>query len=150
VARQQFRPIPYGLKLAPTLAQRVNQLREVRNMTVRDLANSSKLVLQRIEDIEGGMETWLSVTDRQLLARALGVEPHVLQEVECRTSTQTNEVVYSFEQDLSLKILEGQREIDCPNCGGPLKCSVQQALDMDGNPVRFPKAFCTKCPFILK
>lgn len=136
--------------MAPTLAQRVNQLREIRNMTVRDLARSARMEFQRIEDIEGGLETWLSITDRQLLSRALGVEPHVLQEVETRNVVPAAEQSSAFAQDLALRVLNGDRDLECPNCGAKLQCSVQEALDIEGAPLRFPKAFCTKCPWLLK
>jgi transcriptional regulator with XRE-family HTH domain len=147
---RQFRPIPYGVKLAPTLAQRVNQLREIRNLTVRDLAQATKIEFSRIEDIEGGLETWLSVTDRQVLARALGVEPRVLQEVEARQASSSEEVQHSAQQNLYERILAGDRDLQCPNCSGMLKCSVQEAFDIAGMPARFPKAFCVKCPYVLK
>ena len=81
---RQLRPLPSSLELAPTLAQRIAQLRDLRNMTQMDVARRTRFSLQRIEDIESGIETWLSATDRQLLAKALCVEPVLLQEVEAR------------------------------------------------------------------
>ena len=60
---RQFKPIPSTTKLAETLSQRVAQLRELRNMTVRDLARASRFGLKRVEDIESGMETWFSATE---------------------------------------------------------------------------------------
>lgn len=146
---RQFRPLPENVSLEPTLARRVNQLREFRNMTVRDLAKVTKLTVQRIEDIEGGLETWLSTTDRQLLAKALVVEPNLLQEVETRQTGMDSEVRYSAE-NLAEQILAGNRDLTCPNCAGALRCSVQHAFDLDGNPTAFAKAFCVKCPFVLK
>ena len=136
--------------LPPTLGGRVNQLRQRKNLTVRDLSRMTKLSLERIEDIEGSVETWLSTADRQLIAKALAIDPYVLQEVETRQTGQTDEVRYSVQQTLAERILEGERELSCPNCSGVLRCSVQEALDMDGNPIQFAKAFCLKCPFILK
>src|SRR5262249_19088297 len=82
---KHFRPIPSTMKLADTLAQRVGQLREFRNMTVRDLAKASRFDVRRLEEIESGMETWFSSTERQLLAKALSVEPALLLEVERRS-----------------------------------------------------------------
>ena len=81
---RQVKPFPKGMQFAPTLAQRLSQLREFRNMTVLDLARSSRFSRQRIEDLEAGLESWLSSTDRQLLAKALAVEPKLLQKVEKR------------------------------------------------------------------
>jgi transcriptional regulator with XRE-family HTH domain len=147
---RQLKPIPSELMTSKTLARRVFELREFRNMTVRDLAKASRFSVQRVEDIESGLETWLSSSDRQLLAKALNVEPQLLQEVETRSGLQpTTEDVRTNEQ-LVEAILQGVRDLQCPNCGGTLKCSVQEALDIEGNPTQFAKAFCVNCPFVLK
>jgi len=143
------------MELAPTLAQRVNQLRDFRNMTIRDLSKSSRFSVQRIEDIEAGIETWLSASDRQLLAKALSVEPVLLHEVETR-SIAGHHVKESHMLDKATSIqigdaiLNGARELECPDCGSTLRCSVQQSLDIEGKPVYLPKAFCFKCPFLLR
>jgi len=151
---KQSRPLPPDLKLAPTLARRLAQLREFRNMTVRDLARASRFSPERIDDIEQGLETWLSTTDRQILAKALTVEPMVLQEVERRAKLTTEhydeQIVEMAQKQLTEAILTGARDLECPNCGGTLKCSVQEGLDIDEQPIRFAKAFCLKCPFILR
>jgi hypothetical protein len=42
------------------------------------------------------------------------------------------------------------RELECPQCGNTLRCRVQEGLDMEGHPVYLAKAFCQKCPFVLK
>src|SRR5262249_23206631 len=75
---KEGRPLPSSFQLEPTLAQRVRQLREFRNMTVKDLAKLSRFKISRLEEIELGFENWLSSSDRQLLAKALSVEPSVL------------------------------------------------------------------------
>lgn len=151
---KQSRPLPPDLELAPTLARRLSQLREFRNMTVRDLARISRFSTERIDDIEQGLETWLSTTDRQILAKALTVEPMLLQEVERRAKMTTEhydeQIVEMAQKHLADAILSGSRDLECPNCGGTLKCSVQEGLDIDQQPIRFPKAFCVKCPFILR
>lgn len=146
---RQFKPLPSDLQLAPTLARRVQQLRDFRNMTVRDLAKLSRLGLERVEDIEGGLETWLSSTERQLLAKALAVEPILLQEVESRPPAG-DEALEDAQVRLTQAILRGARELECPNCHSTLRCSVQEAFDMDGNPTAFAKAYCMKCPFVLR
>lgn len=145
----QFKPLPGDLVLGKTLARRVQQLREVRNMTVKDLGKLSRLGIERIENIEAGIETWLSVTERQLLAKALTVEPGVLQDGEVRSSSNLNDRADTNAR-LEQAILDGARDLQCPNCGGTLKCSVQEALDIEERPTRFAKAYCLKCPFILR
>lgn len=146
---RQFKPLPGDLRLGKTLASRVLQLREVRNMTVRDLAKLSRLGQQRIEGIEAGIETWLSVSDRQLLAQALAVNPSVLQDGEMRPPSKEKDLGDANARLLQA-ILDGARDLECPSCGGTLKCSIQEALDIEGQPTRFAKAYCLKCPFILR
>jgi transcriptional regulator with XRE-family HTH domain len=148
-------PLPSSMRLAPTLATRVFQLREFRNMTAKDLAKSARFNVERIEDIEGGIETWLSAPDRQLLARALAVEPSLLQEVETRIvaghqQSDSEHIGVATNAQIAESILNGARELGCPSCGSTLKCSIQEGVDMDGLPSRSAKAFCIKCPFILR
>jgi transcriptional regulator with XRE-family HTH domain len=139
------------IKLAPTLAQRVRQLREFRNMTVRDLGKATKFGIPRIEDIESGIETWLSTTERQILAKALVVDPITIQEVETKANNEVEaEFLQRVSNDISDSILHGARDLECPGCGGTLKCSVQQGIDLENRPIYFAKAFCVKCPFILR
>ena len=52
--------------------------------------------------------------------------------------------------DLSDSILKGVKEQECPQCGNTLRCRVQEGLDIDEQPIYLAKAFCQKCPFILK
>ncbi len=139
-------------ELAPTLARRLVELRERKNLTVKDLSLESRFTKQRIEDLESGLETWLSSTDRQLLARALAVDPIIIQEVEARPRlepTNDPERYNAILADLTDSILKGVKELDCPQCGNTLRCRVQVGIDMDGQEVYFAKAFCQKCPFVL-
>jgi len=141
------------MKLAPTLAQRVGQLREYRNMTLRDLARASRFSLHRLVDIESGLETWFSVTERQLLAKALSVEPALLQEVESRPRSLLDDdpkKLAAVIQDLTRAILHGAHDLECPDCGSTLKCSIHEGIDLEEKPIQFAKAFCIKCPFILR
>jgi len=141
-----------SIELAPTLARRLVELRERKNLTVKDLAQESRFSKQRIEDLESGLETWLSSTDRQLLARALAVDPIIIQEVEARPRlepTDDPERYNAILADLTDSILKGVKELECPQCGNTLRCRVQQGIDMDEHPVYFAKAFCSKCPFVL-
>jgi transcriptional regulator with XRE-family HTH domain len=147
---EQFKFLPNSPKLKDTLAQRIAQLRELRNMTVRDLAEVSRFSIQRIEDIEAGLETWFSTTERQLIARALVVEPNVIKEVERRPSFEEGQVPTQVLSDLTQSILDGARDLECPLCGSTLKCSIQEGIDLENRPIHFARAFCTKCPFVLR
>jgi transcriptional regulator with XRE-family HTH domain len=145
----QYKPLPRDIDLGSTLARRVQALRDFRNLTAKDLGKRSRLGQKRVEDIEQGLETWLSTTERQLLAKALEVEPMMLQEVENRPPAEDQNLAEATPR-LVQAILEGARDLECPNCGGTLKCSVQEALDIEGQPTRFAKAYCMKCPFVLR
>ena len=146
---KHYKPLPPNLALEKTLARRINQLREARNLTMLDLSRMTKMPLERVEDLESGIESWLSATDRQRIATALSVEPKLLQEVELRPPAK-DVAPGDTSHVLTAAILNGAREMQCPQCGGQLKCSVQEALDLDGNPTQFAKAFCMQCPFVLR
>ena len=145
-----------SLESASTLSTRVALLRELRNLTLLDLAKRSRFPIQRIERIESGEETWLSVSDRQVLAHALGVEPMVLKEVEFSPSDYPG--VYESKltpaavdtDSMAEQILKGYTDINCPRCGTTLKTSIEFAYDMEGSPTKFARAYCPQCPFSLR
>jgi transcriptional regulator with XRE-family HTH domain len=138
--------------LEGTLARRVLQLREMRNLTLLDLSERSHFTVKRLEDIEAGLETWLSASDRQRLARALVVDAITLQEVEVRRALDKEDTVQyaAILREIADSVLTGARELTCPQCGNTLRCRVQEGLDIDGQPIYFAKAYCLKCPFTLK
>ncbi|MDZ4836084.1 MAG: helix-turn-helix transcriptional regulator [Candidatus Melainabacteria bacterium] len=145
--------LPNNMPLKDTLAGRINQLREFRNMTVKDLARATRMTVQRIEDLEAGFETWLSATDRQVIAKALRVEAYVLREVEVRLPEavpELTEVSRETMEELADNILHGERNLNCPRCQSPMTCYVQEAIDLEDNKIFLPMASCTKCPFVLK
>jgi transcriptional regulator with XRE-family HTH domain len=140
-------------QLGSTLARRVFRLREIRNITQKELSKRSRFTIERIQDIESGVETWLSSSDRQLLARALVVDPYILQEVETRSlidPLSEGNKLELIHADIADSILTGMRELECPICGDILRCRLQEGLDMQGQVIYLPKAFCQKCPFVLK
>lgn len=146
-----------NLESTYTLSSRVAFLRESKNMTILDLAKRSRFSRERIERIESGEETWLSISDRQILARALGVEPGLLKDVESSPSDYPG--VYDkkipstqvIDDDaMAERILKGYTDVDCPKCGTPLKTSVEDACDIEGAPTQFARAYCPKCPFSLR
>jgi hypothetical protein len=111
--------------------------------------------VQRLEDIEAGLETWLSASDRQLLAKALSIEPSLLQDVETRSIAghqvrDTHMLNKATNEQLSNAILNGARELECPDCGSTLRCRIQEGTDIEGRPIQMGKAFCVKCPFVLR
>lgn len=118
-------------------------------MTRKDVARASRIKENRIEDLEAGIETWLSVTDRQLIAKALGIEPLLLQDVEKRPDLGSS-VMYSTDVEIGKRILEGARDLECPKCGGNLNCRVEQGFDIEGNVIHMAKAFCVKCRYTIR
>lgn len=120
-------------------------------MTVLDLSMSSKMPVKRIEDLESGLETWLSSPDRQIIAKAMEIEPILFQEVELRPDDSYQEPTYTSEDldFLAEKILDGEVDLPCPACGKPLKCKIEEAYDLKDRAVVYPKAFCRICPFVL-
>lgn len=148
------RPIPKNLTLAKTLASRLNQLREFRNMTKKDLANASRISDKRIDDLEAGLETWLSASDRQIIAKALFIDPRILKEAEYRPNDSSHPsyaaMSSKINKEIEDSILQGARDLSCPQCGCHLRCSVQERRDIHNQKIFFAKAFCAKCPFTLK
>lgn len=147
------RLFPKDMELKPTLAGRVNQIREFRNLTIRDLSKDTRFSTARIEDIESGLETWLSSADRQILATALRIDPQVLKDVEVRPADEEptiTEIPHTVLEDLADAVLHGERDIPCPRCKTTLNCSVQEGTDLENNQIFLPMAYCPKCPFVLK
>jgi transcriptional regulator with XRE-family HTH domain len=138
--------------LACTLAIRVSQLRERRNLTVADVARLSRFSIKRVEEIEAGIEVWLSVTDRAILARVLGVQPSCLEEAEACPSDLSPAAAGAPRtdfDDLARRVLKGEVNLACPKCGTILKTAIENALDFEGEPTRFARAYCPACPFAL-
>jgi len=146
------KPKPSGINLEETLSRRVRQLRENRNMTVLDLAKNCRFTTKRIDDIESGIEIWLSFADRSILARALGVAPAILKEVEACPSDIESESQASLIdlEALADSVLKGEKNLTCPKCGAVLKTSIENALDFDGHPTQFARAYCPVCPFAIR
>lgn len=122
-------------------------------MTIVDLAKATRFSITRIEAIESGQEVWLSVTDRSVLARGLGVQPEVLKEVEfCPSDLRQSsfEIPVNDYDELAERILAGELNIECPKCGKLLKTAIENALDFEGQATQYARAYCPVCPFALR
>lgn len=142
-----------GIERATTLAQFVAQRRRMLNLSIEELAKSSRFPAKRIEAIESGVEIWLSVTDRAILSKALRVYPADLREVEASPEELWKVEIQDRErqvEELGERILAGEVNLPCPNCGGVLKCTVESAFDHDGLPAEYARAYCPVCPFSLR
>lgn len=141
------------IELARTLAQRVMQLRQMKNMTVLDLAKACRWEIRRIEDIEAGLEVWLSVHDRNVLARGLKQVPAILAEVEATPDEMFADADKRKGidlEELAARVLAGEANLPCPRCGKILKSQIETASDYEGKPIHFARAYCPVCPFALR
>jgi transcriptional regulator with XRE-family HTH domain len=138
--------------LPKTLAERVRFLRERRYMTPEAVAIKAQIPLKMVEDIEGGVELFLSPAVRQRLARVLHVRPGQIQEVEKQPSYASPETPALQRKGLNLHEAI-QREPDaphlCPSCGAPLAVRIFERRDLQDNLITVIKANCTQCLFRL-
>ncbi len=145
--------MPSASSLPETLAQRVRHLREQQDMPPEVLAWKARVPLSMVEDIEAGIETFLSPAIRSRLARVLHVRPAQLREVE----TPPEEAI-SLEvpvlQRKSLDLLEAIRQdpqgaFHCPRCQAPLVARLFERRDLQDQTFTVVKAHCTQCMFRL-
>ncbi len=131
-----------------SLAEFIQKKREKAGLSVNGLAKKTSIKLEILEDIESGKELFLSVTQRQQLARVLKCSIKELKEREREykfdvVSDDTIEV-------LKRKILNRETNLRCPLCGEPLVTRIAKMYDLEDNLVLQPKAHCVKCVFQIK
>lgn len=131
-----------------SLAEFIQKRREQAGLSVTGLASRTNIKQELLEDIESGKELFLSVTQRQQLARALKCSPKELKEYER---------IYEFQivpdetiEELKNKILNHKTNLKCPMCGEPLITRIAKMYDIEDNLVLQPKAHCVKCVFQIK
>lgn len=131
-----------------SLATFIQQKRECAGLSVSGLAHKTNIKQEFLEDIESGKELFLSVTQRQQLARVLKCSPKELKALEKD---------YKFEfistetiNELKNKILNRETNLRCPLCGEPLITRIAKMYDLEDNLVLQPKAHCVKCIFQIK
>jgi hypothetical protein len=138
--------------LPPTLAGRVRFWREQRMFSPELLALKGRLPLRLVEDIESGLETFLSPAIRQRLARALHVRAEQIREVEKPPKAPSAGSVALQRAGVTLHeaILRApDASHPCPACGAPLSVRLFDRQDLHGNPLKVLKAACTTCLFRL-
>lgn len=131
-----------------SLAEFIQTRREKAGYSIYGLADRANIELEVLEDIEAGRELFLSVTQRQKLARVLKCSPSDIKKYERE---------YEFEMvsdeaidDLKSKILRRETNLRCPLCGEPLVTRIARMHDLEDNLVLQPKAHCVKCVFQIK
>ena len=131
-----------------SLAEFIQVRREKVGLSITGLANKTNIKLETLEDIESGKELFLSVTQRQQLARVLKCSPKELKEHEreYRFKSVNDEVI----ENLRTRILNHETNLRCPMCGEPLVTRIAKMYDLEDNLVLLPKAHCVKCVFQIK
>jgi len=131
-----------------SLAEFIQKKRENAGLSIIGLANKTNIKLEILEDIEAGKELFLSVTQRQQIARVLKLSPKELKEHE--RSYEFQEISDDVIDSLKAQILNHKTDLRCPMCGEPLVTRIAKMYDLDDNLVLQPKAHCTKCVFQIK
>ena len=131
-----------------SLAEFIQKKRENAGLSIIGLANKTNIKLEILEDIEAGKELFLSVTQRQQIARVLRLSPKELKEHE--RSYEFQEISDDVIDSLKAQILNHKTDLRCPMCGEPLVTRIAKMYDLDDNLVLQPKAHCTKCVFQIK
>lgn len=133
-----------------TLAQFISSEREKLWLTQEDFAEKANIDLKLLQDIESGMETFLSPSVRQRLTRVIKTEARVIKKYE-KEPPKKFDVSQEYIEELKQRILDGQLKGNiCPVCKSELVCRVAELEDIYGNPTRDPKAHCSKCTFQLR
>jgi len=137
------------VKKYDTLAQFVYHTRENLGLSQIGLSKRCNLEPDMIQNIEAGIELFLSSTVRQKLAKGLKTSLDEIKLYEKR------EDFHFFDnkniEELKSLILEneGNRGFAplCPVCGSRLVTRIARMYDLEDNLMLHPKARCTKCPF---
>ena len=128
-----------------TLAKFIYFKREELCLTQKGLSVASNIPLSEIEEIEEGRILFLSVTQRQALAKVLKCEPSEIKILE--KDIADNIISPEIIESLKELILNGAGGLKCPKCGAALDTKIEKMYDLEDNLVLHPKAHCTKCPF---
>ena len=131
-----------------SLAEFIQQKREIAGLSLTGLANKTNIRLEILEDIESGKELFLSVTQRQQIARVLKCSPKERKEME--KSFEFQEISDDVIDNIKAQILNHKTNLKCPMCGEPLITRIAKMYDIEDNLVLQPKAHCVKCVFQIK
>ena len=131
-----------------SLAQFVSQTREKIGLSQNGLAQKSTLPLEIIESIEAGQELFLATTIRQKLAKGLKLNTRDIKPFE--KEYDENLPIAEVIEVLKIEILQGEKDLDCPQCSAKLICHIEKMYDLEDNLVKHPKARCSKCPFQIR
>ena len=131
-----------------SLAEFIQTNREKLGLTTLGLAKKANLELQVLEDIESGKDLFLSVSQRQKLARVFKCSPNEFKLRE--RSYEFKLIEYDKIAEIRNKILKHETNLRCPMCGEPLVTRIAKMYDLEDNLTLIPKAHCVKCIFQIK
>ena len=131
-----------------SLAEFIIEKREIAGLSAIGLAKKTNIKLEIIEDLESGKELFLSVTQRQQLAKVFKCSPNEIKEHE--RSYEFEIVSFEVIEELKNRILKRETNLRCPMCGEPLITRIARMHDLEDNVVLQPKAHCVKCIFQIK
>lgn len=131
-----------------SLAEFIQTRREKAGYSIYGLADKTNLPIEFLEDVESGKELFLSVSQRQKLARVLKCSPNEIKnlEREYEFKVVSDETI----EDIKNKILKRETNLRCPMCGEPLVTRIARMYDLEDNLILQPKAHCVKCIFQIK
>jgi transcriptional regulator with XRE-family HTH domain len=131
-----------------SLAEFVSQTREKLGLSQSGLAKKSNLPIEVIEAIESAQELFLPTTIRQKLAKGLKLNTRDVKLYE--KHIDDNVAPQELIEVLKISILDGEKDLKCPECSSDLICHVEKMYDLEDNLIKHPKARCSKCPFQIK
>jgi transcriptional regulator with XRE-family HTH domain len=135
-----------------TLSRRVQRLREQLNLSITQLGQKANLTEPFLQDLEAGLEPFLSPAVRQKLARVLRVKLSYIQEVET-PPPPIPDVRLDDEKKadmLNALIKKPDRVLFCPACGGKLVARLFNRQDLQGTPLTSFKIHCSQCLFAME
>ncbi|MGE0199347.1 MAG: multiprotein-bridging factor 1 family protein [Candidatus Melainabacteria bacterium] len=140
-----------------SLAQFIQQRREARDLTQRQLAARTHLSVEQIHDIETGIEPFLSPLVRSRLARVLRVKSSEIQAFEVvpalsEWSGDPSEGTLATRRRWAANLLAAMARDpgalqSCPLCQSPLSVQQYERRDLNNEVLDVLKAHCTQCLF---
>lgn len=131
-----------------SLAEFIQTKREKAGYSIYGLSEKANMPIEILEDIESGKELFLSVTQRQKLARALKCSASEIKKYE--REYEFKMVSEDAIEELKSRILRRETNLKCPMCGEPLVTRIAKMYDLEDNLILQPKAHCVKCVFQIK
>ncbi|MCQ2738927.1 MAG: helix-turn-helix transcriptional regulator [bacterium] len=131
-----------------SLAEFIQTKREKLGFSLYGFADKTGISIEFLEELESGRELFLSVSQRQKLARVLKCSPSEIKKYEREYEFQV--ISDDTIDNIKSQILNHKTNLKCPICGEPLITRIAKMYDLEDNLVLQPKAHCTKCVFQIK